>query len=264
MLIRIASDIHTECKRYGFINLPEDKDSVLVLAGDVGVVNSRGYNDRLQFLLEECSNQFRAVVMVFGNHEYYQRGDLRYMHDVVRKWIHNAGCDNVHILENSHVIIDDVAFIGATLWTDYENNQTLMWRSTRYMADYHQILFDDMRFIMPEDILEIHKESRKYIFEQAKQCAAQGYKTVIVTHHGVTKKSTHEKYRYDSNNHNFVSDLTEEIVDANPNLMIHGHVHDPFDYMVDPDRCQTRVVVNPRGYVPYEDHGYDESCQVEI
>lgn len=69
MKIRIYSDIHQELHRedklFDIPLLDDDKNTVLILAGDI---------DYLKFGLELAnrhSEQFKAVIYVPGNHEYY-------------------------------------------------------------------------------------------------------------------------------------------------------------------------------------------------
>jgi Icc-related predicted phosphoesterase len=45
-------------------------------------------------------------------------------------------------------------------------------------------------------------------------------------------------------NAGFITDLTRLIMQYSPELWIHGHVHDSFDYRIG----ATRIVANPRGY----------------
>jgi hypothetical protein len=50
-------------------------------------------------------------------------------------------------------------------------------------------------------------------------------------------------------NGGYASDLSEDILDnENIRVWVHGHMHDPVDYKIG----ETRVLANPRGYVPYE------------
>lgn len=43
----------------------------------------------------------------------------------------------------------------------------------------------------------------------------------------------------------FVNSLEDMLIDSNIPLWIHGHCHDPFDYMIG----NTRIVCNPYGYM---------------
>ena len=58
----------------------------------------------------------------------------------------------------------------------------------------------------------------------------------------------------------FVSDLSEVIWDHQPDVWIHGHVHDSFDYEVG----STRVVCNPRGYGPENEREFDPALVVVV
>jgi hypothetical protein len=55
-------------------------------------------------------------------------------------------------------------------------------------------------------------------------------------------------------NGGFSSDMSEFILDR-PQICLwtHGHMHDPFDYVIG----STRVVCNPRGYIGYEESAAD-------
>lgn len=67
--------------------------------------------------------------------------------------------------------------------------------------------------------------------------------TVVVTHHAPHPGSVHPGFTNDLLTPSFVSDLSSEIERWQPDLWVHGHVHDSFDYRVG----RTRVLCNPRG-----------------
>ena len=122
MLVRYLSDIHLEFGWHELMSLEEDKDTVLVLAGDVGTVAGRhgGGMEVLGRFLVDASVRFRAVVYVLGNHEFYNDCFDSARIDLYNKII-ELGLTNVFLLEDTSVVFDDVAFVGATLWTDYDN-----------------------------------------------------------------------------------------------------------------------------------------------
>ena len=110
----------------------------------------------------------------------------------------------------------------------------------------------------PHGLAPIH-QSRSFIFEQLKK--AEGRKTVVMTHHGISPLSIHERYRGDNLNWAFMSDLSQEILDHGPLLWVHGHTHDSFDYVLG----KTRVVVNPYGYQEVEmNPQYDSRLLIEL
>ena len=73
-------------------------------------------------------------------------------------------------------------------------------------------------------------------------------KTVVITHHAPSEKSVHPRYANNLLTPAFASDLEDLMEGDRVALWIHGHTHDVFDYEV----YGTRVVCNPRGYLPYE------------
>lgn len=263
MLIRPFSDVHVEFKPFDFQPLDTDSDTVCVLAGDVGVVDRIS---QISDLLDELSARFRAVIYVCGNHEHYHGSILR-SYDKLNKMITEQGFSNVHLLENQSVVLDDVAFVGATLWTDFDNaNPLFMFNIQRMMNDYRVIRVGTAeqqfwRALRPNDVLQLHAVSRQFIFDEAAKMKAAGYKTVIVTHHGVTPSSIDPKLKGNEYNGAYMSDLSEYILDTEPTLMLHGHIHTAVDYTVG----VTRIITNPRGY-PMETgpNGFDPKLVLEV
>jgi hypothetical protein len=248
MKLRLYSDLHNEFDVFDIPELPDDKDTVLLLAGDIGVGESPG--TYCEFLCE-TSERFKAVVYVPGNHEYYG-GDLAttwdYMHNEIHTHSHRyykSRLGNLHMLNDTTVFIDDTLFIGATLWTDFKlANEDAMDVARRYMNDFRRIK-DRGKYFTTDQWLNEHRASRNYIFDAlTNNSLDQEYNTVVVTHHGPSYKSTHYKYKGDMLNHCYNSDLEERIINAGPNLWVHGHIHNSMNYTVG----STRVVANPRGY----------------
>lgn len=263
MKINVISDLHLD-----FADLTLPGGDVLILSGDICEarhLKKDMYNkdmvlleherkdqrpDRYyRFLEEECS-KYREVVMVMGNHEHY---GFRYQ----KTYSHIAANlpDNVVLLENQTHTIDDVVFVGATLWTDMNKGDDLtMWHMKSMMNDYKQItMFNEVKSayhrLTPEKTVEDHYRSKQFIAETVANRFDQ--KFVVVTHHAPSKASTHPRYVHDTMmNGAYSTDLSKFILE-NPQIKLwtHGHTHDVFDYMIG----STRVVCNPRGYQDYEE-----------
>jgi Icc-related predicted phosphoesterase len=273
MKINIISDLHLE-----FSDLTLPGGDVLILSGDVMeaknfkrdlyktpkfmadhpdlasiLVESNRPDCRIdryyRFFKEECS-KYREVVYVMGNHEHYR---FQYQ----KTWAHIAEQlpDNVTLLENQTHTIDDVVFVGATLWTDMNNADPLtMFHMKGSMNDYKQITqFNEAKNVYhrldPERTVSDHYKSKQFIKETVEADPTRKY--VVVTHHAPTKASIKPRYAGDTlMNGAYSSDLSDLILD-NPQIKLwtHGHTHDVFDYMVG----STRVICNPRGYQNYEE-----------
>lgn len=254
MKLRIISDCHVENTKGAWppgnlsFYLPPiegEKDHVLVLAGDI---TSAPAIERTLPFFEEASERFRDVIYVMGNHEAYRSNWNNYQHTIGAAL---KPLSNVHLLtaRRPSVDIDDVTFVGSTLWTDYKNADPIeMYNATRFMMDYKVIGGPDPGTkLWPATVLAQHYTERALIFEKAKEAMDAGRKVCVVTHHAPSSKSVHERYIGDPGNYAFYTELGDQLLDSNIPLWIHGHMHDPFDYTVG----NTRVICNPFGY-PHE------------
>ena len=271
MKIAVCSDIHLE---FGTISLENTENAdVLILSGDICVANDlkerdsynlKGENDKsnqYHTFFEECCARFPSVVYIAGNHEHYH-GDYAKSIGVIRT--HLGYLSNLHVLDKESVILNEHLFIGGTLWTDMnkEDSNTL-YRIKGYMNDYRIIQNsnevvhfkdEDGNFhtrtakFSPEDSVKDHKA----MLEVIKTTIAKHptMPVVVVGHHSPSKQSTKPRYEKDVMvNGAYSSDLTEFILN-HPQIKVwtHGHTHHEFDYMIG----STRIVCNPRGYIGYE------------
>jgi Icc-related predicted phosphoesterase len=218
---------------------------VVVLAGDIGV--ARKSSTFVDFLADLC-DRHKAVVYVPGNHEYYGSSFDNAWEKMKTYMTH----DNLHMLNGGEsIVIDDVKFIGATLWTDFNNHNEHVMSEARYtMNDYHIIYRSAQAFdakysgkLIPFNTYLTHGQHRTAI-ESALTNQGEGQKTVVVTHHGPTLQSVHDRYWKENLNYAYVSDLSELIRERAPTVWVHGHVHDSFEYK----EAGTWVFTNPKGY----------------
>lgn len=260
MKIRIFSDLHVEFEPFKFVPLPTDKDTICILAGDIGVIDKMS---SLAQLLQQACSMFKSVIYVFGNHEFYN-GSIVNAHQKLLDHLSYYHLYNLHVLENKTVVIDNVAFIGATLWTDLDQNPIAAYNAEFFINDYHCIRTgsSDAPYanrLRVKHTLAYHNESRKYIFDSVKEHKKQKNKTVVITHHGVSNLSVAKEFINDPLNSAYVTNLTEEIFNIQPDVIIHGHVHRAQHYTLD----NTQIYVNPRGY-PGEKTGFDPLLTIEV
>jgi hypothetical protein len=71
--------------------------------------------------------------------------------------------------------------------------------------------------------------------------------SVVVTHSCPSIQSIPERFQGQDLSSAFASNMERLILKHQPRLWIHGHIHDSFDYRLG----KTRIVCNPRGYVPH-------------
>jgi predicted phosphodiesterase len=261
-----VSDIHLE---FGPIEIKNTEGAdVLILSGDICVAadvlhkdNLNNKSRKIHDFFEMCSKEFKNVIYIVGNHEHYN-GDFQRTIPHLKQFLGHL--DNLHILDKEIVTIDDVTFIGGTLWTDMNKEDGItLYHMSSMMNDFIKVsngkiqngiqAEDDKPYyrikrLTPEDVVVDHKSMLEYIRIIVE--GKQDQKFVVVGHHAPSKLSTKPKYQDDYiMNGGYSSDLSEFILD-HPQIKMwtHGHTHDTFDYMIG----STRVVCNPRGYIKYE------------
>jgi predicted phosphodiesterase len=269
MKIALGSDLHIE---FGQLEVTNAHGAdVLILSGDIVTAtdlegwrpegDSYGNAKRFMTFFEQCSTNFKHVLYVMGNHEHYH-GDFATSADTLRAAL--TEYPNIHFMDKESITIDDVTFIGGTLWTDMnKENPYTLYSIKGAMNDFkiiknssRKVTFKDeankfhereARFC-PEDTVEDHKAMLTFIDESTKDSTK---KYVVVGHHSPSKASTHPRYKKEvMMNGAYSSDLSEFILDRPQiKLWTHGHTHDPYDYMIG----STRIVCNPRGYINYEE-----------
>ncbi len=265
MLIRLASDLHLEFGSFSFPKMEGDDQTTLVLAGDIHVDKGSRIKDELLPFITECSKQFKFIIIICGNHEFYH-GSLIATPIKIRETL--AHLKNVYFLDNESVAIDDVLFVGSTLWTDFNKRDPLVMHAAGYgMNDYKIIRTGTAaepfkRPASPNDTLMLHDKAKQYVFDTIKNEKPKYRKVVLVVHQAPTWQSIHEMFTGDMLNGAFASDLSNEILDTEPDLIIHGHTHTNFDYMVG---YYTRVICNPRGYWGHElNPGFNPIMRIEL
>jgi len=249
-LMRVFSDLHLDFYPYDdgmFVPLETDRDSVLIIAGDLCEPHKK---TKIENFLSISADRFAWVIVVLGNHDYYN-SSLETAVGEYQKIAKDNCLNNVIVTDCATVNFENVSFICATLWTDYDNRDWFsMQAAKRGMLDYQTIMTigDDglSRRIVPEDLFCIHQTHKSFI--DAQLMVRDNKKKIVVTHHIPSPASVHEKYSRSSINGCFASNLDSLILKHQPKFWIHGHTHEVFDYYIG----ETRVYCNPYGYYGHE------------
>jgi Icc-related predicted phosphoesterase len=260
MKVRVISDVHTETCEYGGVPDLGSAD-VLILGGDILCARHFKTNGKLHQVykdfLQKCADNFKHVIYIQGNHEHW---GLNY--DNTYNTLKENIPPQIHLLENEVIKIENIVFLCCTLWTDFRNeNPFEMINAQKFMNDYKSIrIGSNYRKFRPEDTLRLHKESKQFLIDNLEKYKDE--KVWVVTHHAPSFQSVHPRYRMETINGSFVSDL-EDLILSNPNISYfsHGHVHDSFDYYIG----ECRVICNPRGYFPTAiNPNFDPNIEIEV
>lgn len=231
MNIQLLSDLHLEFypdhgKAFVEALDPTGVD-VLVLAGDI----STAYRHRLRKALGWLSEMYPQVVVVLGNHEYYQMG-VKWTHAEMNKIVRNhIPKKNVHWLENGTVEIGGQRFVGTTLWFR-EHPDGLNEMFSRYLNDFRMI-----RDLEPWVYMQ-NRKAQSFL----RETVSKG--DFVITHHLPTSAAVHPKWRTDRHLERFyVCDLPEDVL-MKPAFWVYGHTHESMSF----ELGDTRFYSNPCGY----------------
>lgn len=276
MKVKFISDFHTEFMQFNkldktierkFPTEEDDKDTILCCAGDMGLFSH--YPSTYKPFFAIMSKRFREVICISGNHSYYNTG---WWGQEKLFWADKKLPKNVHYLNNTVKVIDGVAFIGSTLWTNFHNSDPIaMFTAQRGMNDFIVIKKREMEVgpygsvynsqkLTPEDSIVRFNESIAFITEMLDK-----YKTipcVVVTHHAPSADSIGAMWKGSILNAAYYSNLEPFIMD-HPQIKYwhHGHMHSSFRYMVG----ETEIICNPFGYYYQEENKtFDPTLVVEV
>lgn len=269
MKYRLFSDLHLErdvalLKRATIDDLwtPEacqgDKETVLILAGDIWN-GTRPLSYVGESWMQRMSARFKAVVLVFGNHDYWDAN----LNTLPQKWrdeLTEQSLLNVHLLEIADgvefgsVVIDGVRIVGGTLWTDmHKNDPTVATKFDFEIGFDGRSLYNDRNYIRAT--MGYHSFGSKHWLERHRSTiknlrlalAIGDEPVMLLTHHAPCLLSAPMRGSDALSSYLYGSDLSDFILD-HPRIKeaLHGHTHDAYDYLVG----ETRVRCNPRGYAP--------------
>lgn len=263
MRISVLSDLHIDIHPYA--PAPDAAARVVVIAGDV----CERLDKSLPWMALEIKARGHEVVYVPGNHDWYGNrafghtstidGDLPRAREMAAEL-------GIHLLaEGEAITIDDVRFVGGTLWTDYavsgdvSRSMAAADERSTGMNDHRKIRVRSNRYsrFRPVDALHSHRRHLEAI--RSHFATPFDGPTVVVTHHAPHPRSLRHGEVQETIDASYASDLTAFIEHWRPALWIHGHVHRNHDYRV----ADTRIVSNPRGYVITSGRGKARTIEVE-
>lgn len=252
MKLWIWSDVHLEISKTHIDFARPDAD-IIIIAGDLT------HADRVSEVAKDIIDRYQIpIIYVAGNHEYYasqQRSSSLESDQLLLKlaerdsenWSHRF-----YVLDEDTVVIDDIRFIGATLWTDCRLNlknesqlKTRMRNSENLIRDFSSIRMRSGDRFSAAEMIALNASNAAYIRNQVSKDFVG--KTVIVSHQLPHPACISERYQdseanylFSNSEEAFVEVLNSGRVDA----WICGHSHQATDVIVG----KTRVVCNPHGY----------------
>ena len=255
MRIQVVSDLHLEF--HNLLPLVADGVDVTVCAGDLAPIGT----GPVRYAAEEWA-EAHHILYVPGNHEFYGT-DIDRARNQLAEECYSLG---ITMLDSDAIVIDDVDFIGATLWTDFLldgiAHELGAHRAALGISDFDGWIRHEQgtgRFTTYESAWR-HAEGRAFIEAELADAERDGTTAVVITHHAPTPRSIAPRFSGSALNPEFASNLERLIARYKPALWIPGHMHNSVDISVG----ETRVLTNPAGYNPEENPDYDPALFVKV
>lgn len=207
MKLGIFSDLHLEHDQGPeFYNFVPEEGVFYINAGDTDATAMFKNN----FIHEHEEIMFS----ILGNHDYWEGDFIEYP-------------ESMHIRE-----VGGLKIAGATLWTQIADYGRFG-KYQQNLNDGHYI--NGMNF---DNYNRIHMLHREFLFDSKAD--------IIVSHHSPSMAGMTERFKNDEMNYCYHNNFFDRIYEMEhpPKLWIHGHTHEPMNYMIK----STRVLCNPRGY----------------
>jgi Icc-related predicted phosphoesterase len=250
MKIHILSDLHIEFESF---HPPKTDANIIILAGDIHI-GKKGID------WAKATFPSQQVLYVLGNHEYYGRAYPKHINDLKEL----VAGTNIHVLENDRLVIDNIVFLGCTLWTDFglfDAPKIAGYHATQIMTDYRKIRVNPQyRKLRSLDTSVIHSKSLRWLQTEVENCRLNEEKIVVITHHAPSGRSLPEFYRDDILSAAYASHLDDFVAASQSQLWIHGHIHTQQDYLLG----KTRIICNPRGYPDEPNESFIPNFVIEI
>jgi predicted phosphodiesterase len=239
--IGLLSDLHLEGSNIDTLNNPGW--DILVIAGDL----STDFSLLDTFFSYKVPNDI-PIIYVLGNHEY----EGRKFNEVVEQYKNVLKpFEHVYLLDNESVVIENIKFIGSTLWSNFElkgieaKKESMKW-AKQNIADFTYIFKKNKdgsgkyHSMTPEEMVEENEKSQKFIEFELKNNLFEGER-FVVTHFAPHKGSINPQFIHGDNSY-WVNNL-EHLMGLSQ-YWVHGHTHSNFNYEIN----GTKVICNPRGF----------------
>lgn len=210
--IQIISDIHLENLDDNIIFediVTINNNNILCLLGDIGDPRTEVY----VLFIKWCSENFKKVLFVAGNHEYY--GLDIYSGELLLEEIFSM-FDNVYFLNNSVFEYNNILFLGTTLWTYVPP-------ILEEKIDNYNSSFKKIEELNSKKCNILHFQNLEFLNEYI-QNFKDKYIIFVLSHHApIMNNTTHWRQEAKLENYAYACDLSTYIEKVS--YWAYGHTH---------------------------------------
>ena len=259
---QLGSDFHLE--HYRESDFPENdafrkflipSAPILILAGDIGYPEFA----LTQRFLKWCASQWKHIIWVFGNHEYYQKKlvsqrskygmtilTMKEKEQIAREFLEQSGLHNIVFLQNEWIEFPEfpeIVFYGTTLWTEITDEQAEIAKTA--IHDYKYIAYkkEELANFSPTIWQTLHRQAVGALNTFAESESRQNKKVIVISHHVPTQSLIHEKYRESPVNFGYSSSLDTLVCKFD--MWVCGHSHGSMESMI-PRPCYLNAFGYPK------------------
>ena len=229
--------------------LPEDNESILILAGDIWHAKKPFTFANFSWF-KDLSSKFKYILIILGNHDFWG-GSFPTEYSNFERYKEQFDIPNLYLLQDSSIIIGEHKFIGSTLWTNYnQKDADTISYSDSISSDLKYIRYIDPLYrgvfkrIKPKHFLEAHNKSINYIFENAIK-DNEKQTLWVITHHPPSKSLITDPDLDYLTMGVVANDYDEKIINSDIDFWIHGHNHQSGKKLIG----NTTIMANTVGYL---------------
>ena len=235
MRVQIASDLHLErspdLKFEDIIDCSKNAN-VLVLAGDIGCPLQAGYTA----FLKACTERFPTVLVTAGNHEYktcasgkcgppLTMQEVDAMIENICVSVSSPGHRAVYLQNGKNICLDDVNFVGATLWSHIPLHVF-----SKHDIDLIGNTYFSNMMVVPGEAFDVDRCNRMFkdtidkIAASTRWGQANGKKNVVITHHAPLMEGAFKRADLPKN-YLYGTDMSQHLDGKVIKAWIYGHTH---------------------------------------
>lgn len=258
--IQFVSDLHLEFwenRQWLKLNPLEVTGDILLIAGDTAYLDlpesKQDTYSQYEFW-DWASENYKQVIVCFGNHDFYGYYDLSEMPDGYTKEIR----PNIHAYYNAVVHVGDIDIIVSTLWSKIEPCNAYL--TERNVSDFYRIKYKDC--LLTADDFN-HEHERCLMFVKKAVAESKAKTKIVLTHHVPTQLCTAKEFLSSTINGAFTVELGDYIAVSDIDYWIYGHSHRNIDTLIG----KTRIMSNQLGYIiqgEYLRNNFSPSRSIEI